>query len=616
MKEQLKNLIQRLRKSLVISLIFILALTQNSFSGEKSSMPNWIYDAVWYQIFPERFRNGDPNNDPTIETLEGTWPYEKQIQWSVMPWTSDWYKLQPWELFNGRDFYYNAQLRRYGGDLQGILDKLDYLNELGINAIYLNPIFESASAHKYGTTMYHHVDNNFGPDPAGDILIWAAEKAEDPSTWQWTAADKLFLKLIQEVHARGMKIIIDGVFNHVGIPFWAFQDVRKNGKSSPYADWFVIKSFDDPGTPEDEFEYQGWYGVTDLPEIWEDENGPALAFREHIKTVVKRWGDPDGDGDPSDGIDGWRLDVAEMVSKAFWRDFRKWVKDVNPDAYLTGEIWWEDFMNNKMFDASPWLQGDIFDGVMNYRFGDAMLKGFVDKKMRVNPSKLDNLLGDIREKYPLSAQYQLQNIMGSHDNERFASMLINPDRTIDHGGNLVYNKKFKVNRPPDDFRKIQKAILAFQFTYIGAPYIYYGDEVGMWGADDPDNRKPMIWSDLQYEPEKAHPLGMKRPEDSVRVDEDLLDYYKSLINLRKEHEVLRRGTYRTVVVDDKNKLLIFDRTIENDTIRAFFNISAKKSRVFPYDSFASEGKWQLIYSVNSNTNTLEPWGVLIYKSLD
>lgn len=616
MKEQLKNLIQRLRKSLVISLIFILALTQNSFSEEKSSMPNWIYDAVWYQIFPDRFRNGDPNNDPTIETLEGTWPYEKQIQWSVMPWTSDWYKLQPWELFNGRDFYYNAQLRRYGGDLQGILDKLDYLNELGINAIYLNPIFESASAHKYGATMYHHVDNNFGPDPAGDMFIWAVEKAEDPSTWQWTAADKLFLKLIQEVHARGMKIIIDGVFNHVGIPFWAFQDVSKNGKSSPYADWFVIKSFDDPGTPEDEFEYQGWYGVTDLPEIWEDENGPAPAFREHIKTVVKRWGDPDGDGDPSDGIDGWRLDVAEMVSKAFWRDFRKWVKDVNPDAYLTGEIWWEDFMNNKMFDASPWLQGDIFDGAMNYRFGDAMLKGFVDKKMRVNPSKLDNLLGDIREKYPLSAQYQLQNIMGSHDNERFASMLINPDRTIDHGGNLVYNKKFKVNRPPDDFRKIQKAILAFQFTYIGAPYIYYGDEVGMWGADDPDNRKPMIWSDLQYEPEKAHPLGMKRPEDLVRVDEDLLDYYKSLINLRKEHEVLRRGTYRTIIVDDINKLLVFDRTIENDTIRAFFNISAKKSRVFPLDSFASEGKWQLIYSVNSNTNTLEPWGVLIYKSLD
>jgi len=575
--------------------------------------PGWAYNAIWYQIFPERFRNGDSSNDPTIETLDGTWPYDKQVEWQIIPWISDWYKLQPWEIKNKRDFYYNAQLRRYGGDIQGIIDKLDYLVDLGVNAIYLNPVFESASSHKYGATMYHHIDNNFGPDPQGDIAIWQSEDLGDPTTWRWTSADKLFLKLIQEVHKRKMKIIIDGVFNHVGIPFWAFQDVKKNGQSSKYADWFVIKSFDDPTTVDDEFEYQGWYGVTDLPEVWEDANGPVQGFRDHIQAIVKRWGDPDGNGDPSDGIDGWRLDVAEMVSKSFWRDFHKWVKAVNPEAYLTGEIWWEDFQHNKMFDASPWLQGDIFDGVMNYRFGDAMLKGFVDQKNRVKPSELDGLLGEIRNKYRLPAQYQLMNIMGSHDNERFASMLINPDRWIDHGGNLSYNKDFRVNSPSEADRQIQKAILVFQFTYIGAPYIYYGDEVGMWGADDPDNRKPMVWDDLQYEPEVAHPLGRSRPVDMVNVNQELFKYYQSVIKLRKEHSSLRSGNYRTVFVDDDKKIFIFERWNKNEKIRAIFNLSDKFQSVDMKDAL-DHSPWILLFGDINDFSLIQPKSAGVYLS--
>ena len=161
-----------------------------------SHQPEWAKSAIWYQIFPDRFRNGDSTNDPTIKTLEGTWPYEKQTSWEVTPWTSDWYEPQPWEIKNGEDFYYNAQLRRYGGDIQGIIDKLDYLQDLGVNAIYLNPVFESPSAHKYGVKYYHHIDNNFGPDPEGDKKIWAQENPSDPTTWQWTSADQLFLKLI------------------------------------------------------------------------------------------------------------------------------------------------------------------------------------------------------------------------------------------------------------------------------------------------------------------------------------------------------------------------------------------------------------------------------------
>lgn len=237
--------------------------------------PDWAKDAIWYQIFPGRFHNGDPSNDPTIESLQGTWPYDRQEEWEVSSWTAQWYRLQPWEKRNGKGFYYNAQLRRYGGDLRGILDKLDYLEELGINAIYLNPVFESASYHKYGCTMWHHIDNNFGPDPQGDRAVWERENPADPATWEWTSADRLFLTLINEVHRRDMKIIIDGVFNHVGIPFWAFQDVMRRGRESPYTDWFIITAFDNPATLPNEFQYQGWYGVPDLPEIRENEMGPV-----------------------------------------------------------------------------------------------------------------------------------------------------------------------------------------------------------------------------------------------------------------------------------------------------------------------------------------------------
>ena len=213
--------------------------------------PEWFRHAVWYQIFPERFRNGDRSNDPTVESLEGTWPYQQPDGWKVSQWTSDWYRPQPWETrHNDAEFYVNAQLRRYGGDIQGIIDKLDYLEKLGVNALYLNPVFQSPSLHKYGAAYYHHIDLHFGPDPIGDAHIQASENPADPTSWKWSAADRLFLELIDKCHRRGMRIIIDGVFNHVGIPFWAFQSAKADGPQSPYARWFRIKSWPDPDVLE------------------------------------------------------------------------------------------------------------------------------------------------------------------------------------------------------------------------------------------------------------------------------------------------------------------------------------------------------------------------------
>ncbi len=188
--------------------------------------PDWARTVVWYQIFPERFHNGDVSNDPTLADLSGAWPHDLNEPWQVHPWTSDWYEKQPYEQAHaGKDIWFHLQRRRYGGDLQGIIDKLDYLQDLGITALYLNPVFAAPSSHKYDGATYHHIDPNLGPDPAGDRAMIARENPSDSAAWTWTAADRLMLELIKEVHRRRMYIIFDGVFNHVGLNFWAFRDV-------------------------------------------------------------------------------------------------------------------------------------------------------------------------------------------------------------------------------------------------------------------------------------------------------------------------------------------------------------------------------------------------------
>ncbi|MCL5028656.1 MAG: alpha-amylase family glycosyl hydrolase [Bacteroidetes bacterium] len=562
-----------MKKIAFLILITNLLISLSTFAQSKKDIPRvpgWAKNAVWYQIFPERFANGDKNNDPTPHDLEGAWPYKIPDGWHITPWTSDWYKLQPWEKANGHDFYWNAGTRRYGGDIQGILDHLDYLQKLGITAIYLNPIFESPSLHKYDTRMYHHVDNNFGPDPKGDEKIWAAENPADPKTWKWTSADKLFLKLIKEVHKRGMKIIIDGVFNHVGTSFWAFQDVVKNQQKSPYKDWFIIKSWDDPKTPKDEFDYQGWAGVKDLPEI--NKNGKydlADGFAEHVHAIIKRWMEPDGN--PADGIDGWRLDVAEKINIKFWREFRLWVKNINPEAYITGEIWWDNWQINRMFNAAPWLQGDSFDGVMNYRFAQAVKNFVVDIKDQISPEAFTDSIKILMKEYPKDNFYALQNLVDSHDVDRIGSQIVNPDRWFDHYANPGQNKNYKVRKPNKTELLKQKLIAGIQMTMPGAPMIYYGDEAGMWGGDDPDCRKPMVWKNLKYETEVSDPLGRARKPDAVSFNNDLFDWYKKLIFIRKENKTLSEGDLKFFLVDDTDKVLGYSRSLAGKTISVIIN---------------------------------------------
>ena len=538
-----------------------------------SEPPGWSRNAVWYQIFPERFRNGDPSNDPKPVDLTGSWPHVVAPGWQVSSWTGDWYKLQPWESRDDKGFYFHDQQRRYGGDLQGVLDRLDYLRNLGINAIYFNPIFESPSLHKYDATYYHHVDNNFGPDPEGDRKLWSEENSSDPSTWKWSAADKLFLRLIQEAHRRGIKVIIDGVFNHVGMTFWAFEDVKRNQERSLYKDWFIIKRWDDPRTGENEFEYGGWNGVKELPEVREDDRGIVTGPREHIHAVVQRWMDPNGDGNPEDGIDGWRLDVAEMVNPLFWREFRTWVRTINPEGYLVGEVWWEDWKNEKMFNPAPWLKGDVFDAVMNYRWAREAVRFFAGKGTKITASEFSKRVEALLAECRTSNNQALMNLYDSHDTDRLGSRIVNPDLSYDKHVGVNDNRSYDIRKPGKGEIQTQKLMALFQLTFVGAPTIYYGTESGMWGADDPDCRKPMLWDDLVYASERSHPFGTARPVDENTFNKDLHDWYTQLGRARQSLPALRTGTLSFVTADDGRAMVAYVRELGKERVLVILNNS-------------------------------------------
>lgn len=521
--------------------------------------PEWAKHVIWYQIFPERFNNGDPSNDPTAERVDGP------EGWEISEWTGDWYERAEWEKGMGDKFRSSIFHRRYGGDIQGIIDKLDYIQELGIGGLYLNPVFDAVSLHKYDTSHYHHVDRFFGPDPEGDAKIMEQEDHEDPSTWQWTEADKLFLQLVEEVHNRGMKIILDGVFNHSGIDFWAFRDLIEKQEESSYKEWYDIISFENNNGQE--FDYHGWWGVKDLPEFRGHSHSLVDPVKQHIFDITKRWMDPDGDGDPSDGIDGWRLDVPEEVGQKFWIEWHDLVRDINPEAFTVGEIWTDNaihYINEEQFNAS-----------MNYRFFHAVQDYMIDRDISVED--FSNRLDGIRQSYPEEANYVMQNLMDSHDTPRLASIIVNAGRKFDRWG--LPEDGFEVRKPNEKERELQKLISLFQYTYIGAPMIFYGTEVGMWGADDPDDRKPMVWPDMDFEKESTHPItGEERPEDENKFDKELFEWYKKLGKIRNEHELLRTGEYKKI--KSKDDLFVFARHKEKkNPIIVLLNRADKERKI-------------------------------------
>jgi neopullulanase len=401
--------------------------------------PEWVRDAVFYQIFPDRFARS--LTVPKPAHLD---------EWGATP-TPHGYQ---------------------GGDLIGVVEKLDYLSDLGINAIYFTPIFQSASNHRYHTHDYEKVDPMLGGDAA-------------------------LRRLLDEAHARGMRVVLDGVFNHASRGFFQFHDILENGQDSAYLDWFTINQFPLYAyDPDRQHGYLSWWGLPALPKF----NVKTPGVREYLWGIGRRWIDF--------GIDGWRLDVAnEIEDDDFWREFRRRVRAGNPEAYIVGEVW---------ADSRHWLQGDMWDAVMNYLFTRACIAFFIGENADLDELRrtvlhpvgppgaeafqqaIESLLALY---HPNVTAVQL-NLLDSHDTARFVS-LARGDRSA-----------------------LRLATL-FQMTYPGAPSIYYGDEIGMAGGHDPLNRGAFPWQETTW-------------------DLDLLHDFQRWIALRKARPALRRGSYTTL----------------------------------------------------------------------
>ena len=422
--------------------------------------PDWVADAVFYQIFPDRFAASEK------------WPKPTNLEdWAAPP-THHGYK---------------------GGDLLGVIEKLDWLTELGVNAVYFNPIFASGSNHRYHAWDFYRIDPLLGDD-------------------------QVFDRLIEECHDRGIRVVLDGVFNHCGRGFFQFHDILENGPGSPWIDWFNIHDFPLRAYEEVLPNYDAWWGIPALPKF----NTENPQVRQYLMEVAEYWA--------RRGIDGWRLDVPqEITTVGFWEEFRRRVRSINPELYIVGEIW---------EDATDWIaSGDRFDGTMNYLFaghtlaftaGDRIPEDLAEGlsfplRPPLNASAYAAMIQHLLDLYPWQATCANLNLLDSHDVPRVLSMC------------------------GDDMAAVELATL-LQMTFPGAPSVYYGAEIGMTGGKDPKNRGGFPWDDL------------------TSWHGTLLVAHRKLIALRHEHPALRRGTYSALPTDPDSMLYVFLRDYDGERL--------------------------------------------------
>lgn len=482
--------------------------------------PDWVKDAVFYQIFPDRFHIGQgPAGQPApVQTAFEAWDAPPTL----------------------RGFK--------GGNLWGVIEKLDYIQAQGFNALYFCPIFASTANHRYHTSDYFQVDPILGGNAA-------------------------LQKLVEEAHRRDIRVVLDGVFNHCGRAHFAFQHVMENEAASPYLEWFHIFKFP-LNAYSKHANYAAWWNNPELPKF----NTANPQCREYLLSVAEYW--------LQYGIDGWRLDVPnEIDDDEFWREFRRRVKARNPEAYIVGEIW---------DDARRWLGGDQFDAVMNYPLGRAIL-GFVgadvlDKELAAKSGlgRLESLgavacqhrLEDLFRRYDWDIVTAQMNIMTSHDTPRIFSLLRG---------------------------QVERVQLAFAmlFTLPGAPTVYYGDEIGMAGGHDPDNRRGMIWAEAQWH---------KPIQQTIQ----------QMASLRRSLPVLRTGRYQYLYAQDGH--LAFARTLERSGVVVTINASPAPWRInIPLHGLWPRGE-RAVDLLSGKTGhclgghlvdgVLEPFTLAVWQALD
>ena len=526
--------------------------------------PSWAADAVWYSVVVDRFKNGDPRNDPKASDLRGAAPGDPGRDWQVAPWTSSFYTLLPWERASGREFPSAVLTRRYGGDLAGVIERLDHLTSLGVNALLLSPVLEAPSALKRDPAFLHHVDNNFGPDPEGDRLVWATENPADPGTWKWSAADRLFLRLVQECRRRQIRVVVEMPVSSVGPMFWAYRDTRARGAASRYTSWFEAPRADARGPQDDRAE-------------WKREGaGLAASPRDHLRMALRRFGDPNGDGDPSDGVDGFVLTGVARLGPGITRDLRRTLLGFNPEALVAGDLGFEDEARTRPVDPTPWLARGALDVVANHAWSAAARSFFLDRSTAPSAPAFDTLLARIHELHRPETVLALPLPLDGPDGERAASRAVNPDRDISASANPKDNPRYEVRAPKGDEGKRLRLLAAFQFASAGAPLLTYGTETGLFGAAEPDSLRPMLWRELRYEDDVGPPGGAARKPEPLRFDEELLKYFQALGRARAAQPALRRGTTETVLADESRRVYAFARVLGDDRVVAAFNLTEKE----------------------------------------
>ena len=513
------------------------------------STPDWAKGAVMYQIFTDRFYNGDKSND--VETNEYYYigDYSQRVtNWNKYP-----------ANMGVREFY--------GGDLQGVMDKLDYLQDLGVEVVYFNPLFVSPSNHKYDIQDYDYIDPHYGKivDDGGEVLPNGVTDNSQATKYKkrttdlknLEASNELFIKLVEELHRRGMKVILDGVFNHCGsFNKWMDRERIYEGEEdyepgayvsadSPYRSYFRFFKEGPENWPYNG-NYDGWWGHDTLPKLnYED----SVKLENYILYIGRKW------VSPPYNVDGWRLDVAADLGRSneynheFWQKFRRAVKDANPNALILAEHYG---------DPSDWLKGDEWDTVMNY---DAFMEPVTwsltgmekhsDEAREELLGNIDNFIGSMAHHMSNMLTPSLQvamNELSNHDHSRFLTRTNHMVGRVEHLGPEAANEY--VNKA------VMREAVVMQMTWVGAPTVYYGDEAGVCGFTDPDNRRTYPWG---------------------HEDQELIAFHKEAIRIHKEHPALKTGSLK--ILGGEENILSYARFKGHDRIIVVINNRSERAEV-------------------------------------
>ena len=513
------------------------------------STPDWAKGAVMYQIFTDRFYNGDKSND--VETNEYYYigDYSRRVtNWDKYP-----------ANMGVREFY--------GGDLQGVMDKLDYLQELGVEVVYFNPLFVSPSNHKYDIQDYDYIDPHYGKivDDGGEVLPNGVTDNSQATKYKkrttgfknLEASNELFIKLVEELHRRGMKVILDGVFNHCGsFNKWMDRERIYEGEEdyepgayvsadSPYRSYFRFFKEGPENWPYNG-NYDGWWGHDTLPKLnYED----SVKLENYILYIGRKW------VSPPYNVDGWRLDVAADLGRSneynheFWQKFRRAVKDANPNALILAEHYG---------DPSDWLKGDEWDTVMNYDAFMEPVTWFLTGMEKHSDEAREELLGNI-DNFIGSMAHHMSNMLtpslqvamnelSNHDHSRFLTRTNHMVGRVEHLGPEAANEY--VNKA------VMREAVVMQMTWVGAPTVYYGDEAGVCGFTDPDNRRTYPWG---------------------HEDQELIAFHKEAIRIHKEHPALKTGSLK--ILGGEENILSYARFKGHDRIIVVINNRSERAEV-------------------------------------